>query len=135
MKILALSSLLAAGLLSGCMVMQDNSPRTAETQQIALTLSPDTAQCQAFQAATPTGTFDPGRKVLTVPRSHDSLEILCFADGYKDKRIVLVADTAGSLGGAAFFLADFGPVDYFYSAYPDQVSIALDPLDAPGRPR
>ncbi len=115
--------------------MRDQQPQNPQTQDITLNIAPETAQCQALQAATPTGIYDPGRRLLTVPRTHDSLEILCSAAGYKDKRVVLVPDTRGTLGPAAFLLADFGPVDYFHSAYPDQVTINLDPLDAPGQTR
>ena len=115
--------------------MHDQQPQNPQTQDITLNLMPAAAQCQAFQAATPTGTYDSGRRILTVLRSHDSLEILCSAAGFKDKRVVLVPDTRGTLGPAAFLLADFGPVDYFHSAYPDQVTISLDPLDAPGQTR
>lgn len=115
--------------------MHDQGPQNIPTQDITLNVVPETAQCQAFQAATPTGSYDPGRRILTVPRSHDSLEILCSAPGFKDKRIVLIPDTRGTLGPAAFLLADFGPVDYFYSSYPGEVTVNLDPLDAPGQTR
>lgn len=127
---------LALGLtVAGCAAMHDQGPQNLQTQDITLNIMPETAQCQAFQAATPTGRYDSGRRILTVPKSHDSLEILCSAAGYKDKRVVLVPDTRGTLGPAAFLLADFGPVDYFYSTYPDQVAVNLDPLDAPGQTR
>lgn len=130
-----MAAVLLAVAASGCATMQDNSPRTSQTQDITLNLTPATAQCQAFQAATPTGSFDPARKILTVPKSHDALEILCSAPGFKDKRVVLIPDTTAALGSASFILADFGPVDYFYSAYPQQVSINMDPLEAPVAPR
>lgn len=128
-------SLVLGVTMAGCATMDDQPPPNAQIQDIALIIMPETAQCQAFQAATPTGIYDPGGKILTVPRSHDSLEILCSAPGYKDKRVVLVPDTSGSLGPASFLLADFGPVDYFHSSYPDLVAIDLDPLDAPGQTR
>lgn len=128
-------SLVLGVVVAGCAVMHDQGPQNTQTQSIALDITPETAQCQAFQAATPTGTYDPGQKVLTVTKSHDSLEILCAAPGFKDKRIVLIPDTRGTLGPAAFLLADFGPVDYFYSSYPDRVTVKLDPLDAPGSTR
>lgn len=121
--------------IAGCAGMRDQGQQSPQTQDITLNIMPETAQCQAIQAATPTGSYDPGRKILTVPRSHDSLEILCSAPGYKDKRVVLIPDTRGTLGPAAFLLADFGPVDYFYSSYPEQVAVNLEPLDAPGQTR
>lgn len=135
LKNVGLLSLVLGMTIAGCAGMRDQGPQNLPTENITLNIVPETAQCQGFQAATPTGIYDPGRKILTVPRSHDSLEILCSAPGYKDKRVVLIPDTRGTLGPAAFLLADFGPVDYFYSSYPDQVPINLDPLDAPGQTR
>lgn len=120
--------------LGGCTFMHDAGPRNAQMQDIAVDITPATAQCTAFEAATPTGIYDPGRKVLTVPKSRESLEIFCSAAGYKDKRVVLIADD-NALGTAGFLLGDFGPVDYFYSSYPDRVAINLDPLDVPGGTR
>jgi len=131
LKNVRLLSLVLGVTTAGCASMQQGQ----QIQSITLDIMPETAQCQAFQAATPAGSYDPGQRVLTVPRSNDSLEILCSAPGFKDKRVVLIADTRGSLGPAAFLLADFGPVDYFHSAYPVQVAINLDPLDAPGQTR
>lgn len=132
LKNVRLLSLVLGVTMTGCAAMPEQGQ---QAQNIMLNVTPETAQCQALQAATPTGSYDPGRKILTVPKSHDSLEILCSAVGYKDKRVVLIPDTSGTLGPAAFLLADFGPVDYFHSAYPDRVAISLDPLDAPGQTR
>lgn len=132
LKTIGFSSLVLAVIVAACATTPD---QPLQTQTITLSIMPAAAQCQAFQAATPVGTYDAGRQLLTVPKSPDSLEILCSAQGYKDKRVVLVPDTRGTLGPAAFLLADFGPVDYFHSAYPDQVTINLDPLDAPGQTR
>src|SRR5438270_1089906 len=98
--------------LSGCAVAHDRGPMNPETQDISVEISPETAQCEAFQAATPSGVYDPGRHVLTVAKSRESLEILCSAASYKDKRVVLLPDD-NTLGGAGFLLSDFGPVDYF----------------------
>jgi len=114
--------------------MHDAGPQNTEMQQITLNIMPETAQCQAFEATTPTGMYDPGRKVLTVPKSRESLEILCSADGFKDKRVVLIADD-NRLGFASFILGDFGPVDYYYSSYPNSVAIQMDPANAPGQLR
>lgn len=112
--------------------MHDQGPLNTEMQQISLDIMPETAQCQAFEASTPTGMYDQGQKVLTVPKSRESLEILCSADGFKDKRVVLIADD-NRLGFASFILGDFGPVDYFYSSYPNSVAIRMDPVNAPGQ--
>ena len=134
MKLSRLTGFALALAVSGCTFMHDQGPANSQTQQITLDVMPATAQCQAFQAATPTGMYDPGNKTLTVPKSRDSLEILCLAQGYKDKRVVLIADDH-DLGTAGFLLGDFGPVDYFHSSYPDRVAINMEPLDAPGRTR
>lgn len=135
LKKIGLLSLVLGVAIAGCAATRDASQQNAQIEDITLNITPETAQCQAFQAATPTGSYDAGRRLLSVPKSHDSLEILCLAPGYKDKRVVLIPDTRGTLGPAAFLLADFGPVDYFYSSYPDQVAINLEPLDAPGQTR
>ena len=114
--------------------MHDAGPLNTERQLIAVDIVPETAQCQAFQAATPTGMYDPGRRVLTVPKSRESLEILCSADGFKDKRVVLIADD-NRLGPAQFILGDFGPLDYYYSSYPNRVAIQMDPINGPSQLR
>src|SRR5436853_254552 len=75
-----------------CTEMHDRGPMNPETQDIQVEVTPETAQCEARQAATPTGIYDPGRRVLTIPKSRESLEILCFAIGYKDKRVVVPSD-------------------------------------------
>ena len=134
MRTCGLTVLAFAVALGGCTVTHDQGPRNAQTQDISLDVTPGTAQCEALEAATPTGMYDPGRKILTVPKSRESLEILCSAAGYKDKRVVLIADDH-ALGPAGFPLGDFGPVDYFYSSYPDKVAINLDPLDVRGQTR
>ena len=131
MKIYAIALLFTLG---GCTIMHDQGPQNMQTQDISINITPGTAQCQAWQAASPSGRYDPGRKILTVPKSRDSLEILCSAEGYKDKRVVLIADD-NALGPANFLLGDFGPVDYFYSSYPGSVAITLDPENMPGPTR
>ena len=134
MKFYGLTSAAFLLCLGGCTVMHDQGPLNTEMQQITLDIMPETAQCQAFEAAIPTGMYDPGQKVLTVPKSREALEILCSADGFKDKRVVLIADD-NRLGFASFILGDFGPVDYFYSSYPNSVAIRMDPVNAPGQLR
>ena len=133
MKLSYLSIALAT-VISGCAVMHDRGPANSDTQDISVNVTPETAQCEAFQAATPSGIYDPGRRVLTVPKSRESLEILCSAAGYKDKRVVLLTD-GNALGRVGFLLSDFGPVDYFYTSYPSRVAIVMEPLDRPGQPR
>ena len=103
------------------------------TRDIALDINPDTAQCEAFQQADQVGSYDSGRKVLTVPKSGSSLEILCSAPGYKDKRVVITPDDS-SLGPAGFLVSDFGPIDYFLSSYPGNVRIVMERADQPGQP-
>jgi hypothetical protein len=114
--------------------MHDRGPLNPDTQDIRVDVTPETAQCEARQAATATGIYDPGRRVLTVPKSRESLEILCSAEGYKDKRVVMLPDD-NALGPVGFLVSDFGPVDYFYSSYPGQVTITMQPVDVPGQTR
>jgi hypothetical protein len=40
-----------------------------------------------------------------------------------------------ALGPVGFLVSDFGPVDYFYSSYPGQVTITMQPVDVPGQTR
>lgn len=127
-----LIGLALAAAVSGCTVMHDRGPMNPETQDIRVDVMPETAQCEARQAATPTGIYDPGRRVLTVPKSREALEVLCSAMGYKDKRVVVLSGDS-ALGSVGFLLSDFGPVDYFYSSYPGEVAINMEPLDVPGQ--
>jgi len=129
-----LVALVLAVAASACTVLHDRGPMNPETQDIRVDVMPETAQCEARQAATSSGIYDPGRRVLTVPKSRESLEILCSATGYKDKRVVVLPDD-NALGQVGFLLSDFGPVDYFYSSYPGEVIINMQPLDVPGQTR
>jgi len=128
------AGIIAAACLCGCTTPLIQAPNEqVGTRDITLDINPDTAQCQAFQQAGPTGSYDSGRRVLTVPNSQLSLEILCSAPGYKDKRVVVMPDD-NALGSVGFLVSDFGPIDYFISVYPKSVRIVMEPADQPGQP-
>jgi hypothetical protein len=129
-----IAAIIAAAALCGCTTPLIQAPNEqVGTRDITLDINPTTAQCQAYQQAGPTGSYDPGRRVLTVPNSQSSLEILCSAPGFKDKRVV-VEPGDNFLGPVGFLVSDFGPIDYFLSAYPGRVRIVMEPADQPGQP-
>jgi len=118
-----LAFLIAGTLLSGCASMDQRGP-----QDIALSITPQTANCDAYQrGGEVVGHYDPNRRTITVPASEGSTEILCFAPGYKDKRIGMTP-AYGGLG----LIAD-GPVRFF--RYPQAITITMEPADRPGMPR
>jgi hypothetical protein len=120
-RILVLSFPIAGTLLSGCAAMDQRGP-----QEIALTITPQTATCDAYQHGGEVGRYDPDRRTITVPASEGNTDILCFAPGYKDKRISM-APGYGGLG----LIAD-GPVRFF--RYPQAITITMEPADRPGMP-
>ena len=102
----------------------------AGSQDIQLAVTPMNAACEAFQHDTRVGRSDPGRQSITVPRSPGATDIVCYADGYKDKRVAVVPDSPGTLGA---LLTDFGPVEM--AAYPARLQIVMEPADRQGQPR
>ena len=129
-----INAVIIAATLCGCATPLIQAPNEQTgTRDISLDINPDTAQCQAYQQASPTGSYNSGSRVLTVPNSQSSLEILCSAPGYKDKRVVVLPGD-NVWGPVAFLVSDFGPVDYFISAYPERVRIVMEPADRPGQP-
>lgn len=115
--------------LSGCASMADLGP-----QDIQLSVMPETAKCDAYQNGAMVAAYDASRRTLTVPGSPFSLEILCSAPGYKDRRVSI------SPGNAAWdqigvVLVDFGPADAAPSRYPATLQIAMEPADRQGNPR
>jgi hypothetical protein len=101
----------------------------AGTQEIQLSVTPMTASCEALQHGDVVGRLDPSRQSIVVPKRPGSTEILCFAPGYKDKRVSFVpdADFFGSL------LVDFGPADLL--AYPARVQIVMESAEIQGMTR
>ncbi|HXI99591.1 MAG TPA: hypothetical protein VNH44_00115 [Micropepsaceae bacterium] len=100
------------------------------TEDIKLAVTPATALCDAYQHDAVIGRSDPNTQTITVPQSRGATDILCFASGYKDKRITIVRDNP-DLG--AKLLTDFGPLEL--SAYPATIQIVMEPQDRPQRPR
>ena len=116
---------ISAAALCGCANMQE-----AGSQEIQLAVTPMTAACAAFQHDTMVGRSGVGHQSITVPRSPGATDIVCYADGYKDKRIAVVPDSPGTLGA---LLTDFGPVEM--AAYPSRLQIVMEPADRQGQPR
>jgi len=110
--------------LSGCMTVPDGTP-----QEIALSVTPEMAKCDAYQHGVLVGSYDAGRKTIAVGKSRGSADIICSAPGYKDMRVSIVPDDS-NLGGVGKVVADFGPINYFKGAYPGSVQIAME--RAPG---
>ena len=116
-----------AGALAGCgSTKLDNSP-----QEIALTVMPAMATCEAYQAGVLVGRFDPTRGAIVVPKSLGRTDIICAAPGYKDKRVSIAPGDAESRRYRTY-LIDFGVVPAL--PYPGALNIALEPADRQGRP-
>ncbi len=112
--------------LSGCASAKlDNSP-----QEIALTVMPAMASCDAYQAGIMVGRYDPTRGAITVPKSPGRTDIICAAPGYKDKRVSIAPGDSAT--GYRRYLTDFGAFPTL--GYPGALEIALEPSDRQGRP-
>jgi hypothetical protein len=124
-KFLLIGQTILATALCGCANMPE-----AGSQEIQLAVSPMTASCEAFQHDVMVGRSNPGQQSITVPKSPGATDIVCYADGYKNKRIAVVPDSPGTVGA---LLTDFGPVQM--AAYPGRLQIVMEPADRPGQPR
>jgi hypothetical protein len=115
-----------AGFLAGC------SATVMGTETIALSVIPETAQCDAREHGETVGTYDRAQHSLTVPKSMGSLDIYCTAPGYKDKRVSLVPDNsaAGRWAGA---LIDYGPYTSRYG-YPATLLVTMETSERQGAP-
>jgi hypothetical protein len=116
--------IIACTALAGCTTVPDGTP-----QEIALSVTPEMAKCDAYQHDVLVGSYDQGRKIIVLRKSRGSADIFCSAPGYKDMRVSIVPDDS-NLGGVGKAVADFGPVNYFHGAYPGSVQIIMD--RAPG---
>jgi hypothetical protein len=116
--------IIASAALAGCTTVPDGMP-----QEIALSITPEMAKCDAFQHGNLVGSYDQGRKTIALRKSRGSADIFCSAPGYKDVRVSIVPDDS-NLGGIGKLVTDFGPVNYYHAAYPSSVQITMD--RAPG---
>ena len=116
--------IITSAALAGCMTVPVGTP-----QEIALSVTPEIAKCDAYQHDVLVGSYDQGRKTITLRNSRGSADIFCSAPGYKDIRVNIVPDDS-NLGGVGKLVADFGPVNYFNGAYPGSVQIMME--RAPG---
>jgi len=115
-----------AGALSGCASTKlDNSP-----QEIALTVMPAMATCEAYQAGLLVGRYDATRGAIVVPKSLGRTNIMCTAPGYKDKRVSIAS--GDEVTGYRRYLTDFGIVPAL--GYPSSLQIVMEPNDRQGRP-
>lgn len=117
---------IVSALLCGC---ASTTPRPA--QEITLSVMPEAAKCDAYQGGSLVGSFDMSHKTLTVPPSPGSMDIVCSASGFKDKRVNVVPDyrDSGTLGALA---VDFGPIDR--AKYPTSIRIDMEPAERTGMP-
>jgi hypothetical protein len=111
--------------LSGCASMGE-----AGSSDVQLSVTPMTAMCEARQNGVVVGQYDSSRQAINVPNSPGATDIMCFADGYKDKRITMVPDGSGVLRA---LLTDFGPINM--PGYQTKIQIAMEPADKQGLPR
>ena len=119
-------TVLVSAVLCGCASM---TARPA--QEIAISVMPEMAKCDAYQHGNLVGSYDTGSRTITVPANPGSLDILCSAPGYKDKRVSVVPDyrDSGRFGPLA---DDFGPIDR--AKYPASIQIEMEPADRMGHP-
>ena len=115
-----------AGFLASC------GTTVMGSQTIAFNVIPETAQCDAFEHSEKVASYDPSQRSLTVPKSMGSLDIVCTAPGFKDKRINLIPDNsaAGRIGGA---FIDYGPLTGSYG-YPATLQITMENAGRQGAP-
>ena len=104
--------IIASAPLTGCTAVPDGTP-----QEIALSVAPEMAKCDAYQHGALVGSYDQGRKTIALRKSRGSADIFCSAPGYKDMRVSIVPDDS-NLGGVGKLIVDFGPINYFQSVYP-----------------
>jgi hypothetical protein len=116
--------IIASAALAGCTTVPDGMP-----QEIALSVTPEMAKCDAYQHGNLVGSYDQGRKTIALRKSRGSADIFCSAPGYKDMRVSIVPDES-ALGFVGKLVPDFGPTNYYKSAYPESVQITMD--RAPG---
>jgi len=115
-----------AGVLSGCgSTKLDNSP-----QEIALTVMPAMASCDAYQTGNLVGHYDATRGAIIVPTSLGRTDIICSAPGFKDKRVSIAPGDDAT--GYRRYLIDFGVVPAL--PYPGALEISLEPVGQQGRP-
>jgi hypothetical protein len=106
--------------LAGCTAVPDGTP-----QEIALSVVPEMAKCDAYQHGNLVGSYDTGRKTIALRKSRGSADIFCSAPGYKDVRVSIVPDES-ALGFVGKLVPDFGPTNYYKSAYPESVQISME---------
>lgn len=116
--------IIAGAALAGCTAVPNGMP-----QEIALSVTPEMAKCDAYQHGSLVGSYDQGRKTIALRTSRGSADIFCSAPGYKDIRVSIVPDES-ALGFVGKLDPDFGPANYYNNAYPKNVQIAME--RAPG---
>lgn len=116
--------IVASAALAGCTAVPNGT-----LQEISLNVTPEMAKCDAYQHDVLVGSYDQGRKTIALLKSRGSANIFCSAPGYKDIRVSIVPDES-ALGFVGKLVPDFGPTNYYESAYPKTVQIAMEP--APG---
>ncbi|HEX3485276.1 MAG TPA: hypothetical protein VHT51_09460 [Micropepsaceae bacterium] len=119
-QVLFAAIILASAAVAGCTHVPDGTPR-----EIALNVTTEMAKCDAYQHDVLAGSYDPGHKTIALHMSRGSVDILCSAPGYKDKRVSIVPDDS-SLGFFGKLVPDFGPVNYYKGDYPASVQIAME---------
>jgi hypothetical protein len=106
--------------LAGCTYVPEGTP-----QEIALSVTPAMAKCDAYQHGNLVGSYDAGRQTIALQKNRGSTDIICSAPGYKDMRVSIVPDES-ALGFVGKLVPDFGPTNYYESAYPKSVQITMD---------
>lgn len=110
-------------LLTGCASIVEGT-----TQELFVSVTPETAVCNAAQRGKEVARYDAATMSMHVPKSRNDLFITCAAPGYKNKFVKLTSEASGwAVAGA--LLLDFGIVDYSTGAlnkYPNTLVVVME---------
>ena len=123
MTIRKLGFAFAASALSGCASIVEGT-----TQEIFISLTPESAACDGYRDEMIVGSYAPATKSMKVSKSRNDLVIRCKAPGYRDKDVRLVSEASG-WGVAGALTLDFGLVDYATGAlnkYDASIQIVME---------
>lgn len=116
-------SLALALFLGGCATIIEGT-----TQEIAMDVVPQTAECSATQEGRPVARYNPTGRNIFVPKSRRDLIITCSAPGYQTKEVRAVSELSG-WGIASILVWDLGLTDYATGAlnkYDGALTIVLE---------
>lgn len=114
----------AGVMLGGCATIIEGTE-----QDIAVTVNPPEATCDATRRGQALGQIAPGKATLHVSKSRHNIEMKCMSPGF-EPAVVSVRSSVSPGGVASIVFVDFGAVDYVTGAlnsYPEKVAVTLSP--------